>query len=504
MQGKISSVPKKVLEQFGGYWVGENMTASPSIIELTDHYKLNILKQMISLYPNDVSLQNPKRKRFGNDLVITLKRDGMYNVLYYDNRTIPRSIFCNSPYGRARYNLPVNQQIENELNSLNSYEIFQDLNTLLSKLNRAEVFWSKNQIYSMVIAGEMFARIERKGDRPRIFDVMKLLWNPSCIEDLEKVSFDMFDLLSINEVSMQSLKYRDRLDLLSLLFPRNVEDKNRKIGVVQHLSGVKGLQVPQLFNQWVVQERNEGLVITNKYGLKFKLKTCYEVDVVVIGFALSRTKINDKENIGSLLVALIKPDGNYQILTSVKSGFTNKQRIDLLDLVKEDVVPSHYEALNHVGMPFRLVKPKYVLQMKFLDVITEDSFSKELPGVCLTFKKDHWYIENTLPFVKLINPWFDDFRSDIDPSLYPSLQPVNPKEPVYHNIKIDQIFPFFKRLSEGGALLSINIMKHLLMERITTGSREIIINLAREGYLCNKYFTQEEMQLISEKIKVLD
>ncbi len=220
------------------------------------------------------------------------------------------------------------------------------------------------------------------------------------------------------------------------------------------------------------------------------------MDVIIIGFALSRTKINNKENIGSLLVALMKNNGNYQVITSVDAGLTNKQKIEFLSLIKKKEVPSNYRALNHVGMPFRFVMPKYVIQIKFLDVITEDTFNKELSGVCLTCKNNHWSIENTLPFVKLINPWFDEFRSEIEPSLYPSLQPKNPKEAVYHDIKINQIFPFLKRLSEKGALLSINILKNLLIEQITNASRELIVKLADEGYISNYYFSQEEMQLI--------
>ncbi len=108
---KISRPAEKTYPDLGGYWLGGKFSASPEIRKITDEYKIKSLKSMKSLYPPDLEPKKLKVNCIIGELIVTEKIDGMYNTLYYDERSAPNSVFCNSPNGRARYHLPVHQEI---------------------------------------------------------------------------------------------------------------------------------------------------------------------------------------------------------------------------------------------------------------------------------------------------------------------------------------------------------------------------------------------------------
>ena len=486
----------KVEKEFihlNGYWLGGRESASAEIRKITDNYKVNYLKTLKSLYPLDILPGSPKRNGLMGELTVTIKRDGMYNVLWYDSRSEPLSILCNSPYGRARYNLPLLKSLEDRLHSINggSGDDLWELGSFLSSFKRDEVFYEANRVYSLIMAGEMYGKADDLNDRPRICDVLMLSRKPRNLADLNRIKFGLFDLISINNINMLGLKYEQRLSILELLFP--CDNSSVKVSTIKHFKNKRVGELPLLFEKYVIRKRHEGFVIRNSHGLIFKLKNVHEIDAVIIGYteAEPSKRINGMDAISSLLVALIKPDGTYQVLTSLKGGSTNKQRIELHTLLSQDIVPSQYQRKSESKKSFIFVKPNHVIQLRFLDMISKGSLGNLVREPCLTLEYEGWKILENVPFLNLINPWFDAFRSQINESVFPSLKPVNPKEPIYMDVKIDQVYPLMKRL---GVSIGNNIVMESFIQKIKEGDELYIRQMMYDGLFSDEYLTQEEMQ----------
>jgi len=424
---------------FEGYWLGTTHSAIKKIKNTTDDYKLKVLKRLIPLNPEYLDQEHPKFQKLSNDLVVTIKRDGGYYTFYYDKRSKPESIFTNSPGGRAIYNLPVGKELNNNIDEINT-KLIDKLKSQLKRIGKEEVFQDEEEIVSIVLAGELFANIKNKGDRPRVFDLIKHLRNPDSLEDLEKIHYDIFDIISINKVEMTNLPYELRIRLIDNLFPRE-DDDAPKAKVIKYKKDVKAEQLQEIFKEWVIEDHHEGLVIRNKYNLSFKVKPQFDVDAVIIGFSelLAEKRIGGEEGISSLLVAVMRDDGTYQELAHVGGGFNEEQRVDFYKLLIDDVVESSYRATKRDGRAYHFVKPKYVVQIIYTDIIEETASGRTIYHMALKYENDKWESIQSLPFISIISPRFELLRSEVDLEHYPSLEFANVKKPVNYEVNISQI-----------------------------------------------------------------
>ncbi len=280
-----------------------------------------------------------------------------------------------------------------------------------------------------------------------------------------------------------------------------------KAKVVKHELHVKPAELQGIFNKWVYQKRHEGLVIHAPLGAMFKAKNMHEIDAIIIGFTEDSEvkKVRGKNSVSTLITALMRKDGTYQVLAQVKSGIKDVQRVDLYDLLCTDVIKSYYKAKTVNGKSFKFVRPKHVIQIRFLDLITEGADGKNVIGTSLHLDNDRWLIVEKNPFLGLINPWFDVFRGNVDPSFYPSLQPVNPKEPEYHDVKIDQVYPLLWALKDIGSVLTRKAFMDEIFKRTgLVGQKSLVSFLAREGYVSDEYFSQEELQAMVQDLDIFD
>ncbi len=446
---KITGTYEKRFDgNYGNYWLGKTQSANKLIINETNNYKKKQLKTMKSLNPR---ILNPRSRRYINfedGLIVTVKRDGEFNTCYYDIKNEPGSIFCNSPRGRARYNLPVNREIHSKIKKINSEaisikKIRNILGTNISEFSDKDF----EKIDRIFIAGELFVNVTKKTTRPRVSDFLAISKNPKSREDLENVYYDVFDIISINGINVLNLSYEFRLAIIDILFPREKkkikgDSEGNKVKVIPYEKEVQGKTAHLLYNQWVEQENQEGIVIHDIFKKVYKVKKVHTIDAIIIGFSemLKEKRIRGFDAVSALLVALMRSDGTYQILTRVGGGIEEDQRIDLYKLLKDDIVKSKYKETNREGRAFRFVKPKYIIQLKYLDIISEDFEGRSKLRMALEFKDNLWTIKRVVPFVSLINPYFNTMRSEIDKELYPTLEYENPKQPIYEDVKIDQIF----------------------------------------------------------------
>jgi hypothetical protein len=456
---------------FEGYWLGTVHSANKNIEHLTDDYKFSVLKRMIPLNPEYLDSKNPNFHRLPNDLIVSVKRDGGYHTLYYDMKGTPESVLCNSPGGRIIYNLPVNKEIQKRIKDINT-RYLTELRNILRKYNKLQIFAQKKRIETIVLAGELFANVKKINDRPRVFDYIKLTRNPESINDLNKIHYDVFDIISINEVNLLDISYEYRIDLVDWFFPRVFKGKDEpKAKVVEHKTGVKSEEVLELYKKWVINEYNEGIVIRTKYNMSYKVKPRFDIDAVIIGFTemLQEEKINDQDAINSLMVAVMRDDGTYQEVAHVGGGFSEKQRIDFYNLLKDDIVESDYKATKRDGRAFHFIIPKYVIQLIYSDIITEGASGTTINKVALRFDDNTWKMIQAVPFVSIISPQFELLRSEVDNNLYSSLEYANIKSATHYDVNINQISSIVpiespKTVEAQKELPSVTILLKLVFE----------------------------------------
>ncbi len=439
---KISGVAEKEFESsFDGYWLGTTHNASKQIERLTDDYKISVLKRMFPLNPEHLDPKNKNFARLPNALIVSKKIDGGFYTLNYAERTSPKSVFCNSPGGRAIHDLPVNKEVEKRISEINAKYISQ-LKELLQKSNKSAALEGKDKITSIVFGGELYANIKKPQDRPRVFDLIKLTRNPSNKEDLNKVNYAVFDVISINQINMIDISYEYRIELANWFFPRPKKGASpSKATVIEYKLNVKAEEIKGLYEKWVEQEYHEGIVVRTKYNMAYKIKPRFDVDAVIIGFAemLEENKIEGESAVASLLVALMRDDGTYQELAHVGGGFTDEQRVDFHNLLSVDVVPSNYRATKGDGRAFYFVKPRYVIQVAFTDLIGETA-SGEIPErMALKFEDSKWEAIDSMPFPSIISPRYELLRSEVDSSEYPSLEFANVKEITPTDVNVSQV-----------------------------------------------------------------
>jgi hypothetical protein len=171
------------------------------------------------------------------------------------------------------------------------------------------------------------------------------------------------------------------------------------------------------------------------------VKPRFDIDVVIIGFAetLQEDKIEGEDAISSLLVAVLREDGSYQEMSHVGGGFTQEQRVEFYTLLKNDIVESDYKASTTDGRAYHFVRPKYVIQIIYSDILTEGASGLPIHKMNLKFENNRWTTLRTTPFVALVSPSYELLRSEVDISLYPSLEFANIKMPTCGDVNINQI-----------------------------------------------------------------
>jgi hypothetical protein len=472
MKKIITLAERKFGKEFGNYWLGPTFSANKRIQQITDDYKLAFLKKFYSLPPSFINPINKDKtyRKLPDDLIVSVKRDGSYFTYVYDIHSEPVSVFCNSPNARILYNLPVNRELEQRIPKINENKL-GSLKELLNEIIGENIFKNFKTIHKIVLAGELFSNVEKENDRPRVYDLVKVMFNPESLKELEAIHFDIFDIISINGNSLITLPYKKRLDICKLLF--SINDEN-KANIIEHKTKVKSKDTYKLYERWVQKKHHEGIVIHTKYNMSYKIKPIFNIDAVIIGFVelLKESLLEGDEGaISSLLLALMHEDGSFQELCRMGGGLSYEQRVELFNLLKQDVVKSSFRASKQDGRAFRFVIPKYIVQVDYMDYIIEDSKGKSIQRMNLKFEDNKWIPIKSIPFVSLISPRYGVMRSEIDKEKYPSLAYVNPKEVRYEDVKCKQILD----------LVPIDLI----------GSQEVLENLPKSKILFKVVFEGE-------------
>ena len=147
----------------------------------------------------------------------------------------------------------------------------------------------------------------------------------------EKIIYQIFDIIFINQESIINQPLKDRLDIL-----------NKTITENEHVILSKELQLNSLneINEWIISNNAEGIISKNLndkyiYGSRKswkKFKHFQDITCHIVGFTQGEGKYNRNDMIGAIKVI---PEG-YDKITNVGSGFTDQERIEMRTLLDKD------------------------------------------------------------------------------------------------------------------------------------------------------------------------
>jgi hypothetical protein len=264
---------------------------------------------------------------------VSRKIDGEFNCLVYQ---AGEAILVN-PGGTVRVGLDFLDEIANE--------------------------FTVDGIHRTVIAGELW--FARPNGRERVHDVTRVARCPESEGELARLAFSAFDIIEWDGQIFGSFQ-----EMWSLL------DSYMQ---TPHYDWLK--TPDEIMRRFNANTSNgyEGIVLRSDLAGSYKVKPRHSIDAVVIGYTEREARIHD------LLVALMRPDGTYQILGRVGTGFSDQERRNWHCDLQELAVECDYIETND-GVAYQMVWPRHVIEISVLDLITNSTRGAPIASMCLCWQ----------------------------------------------------------------------------------------------------------------------
>ncbi|MAQ14398.1 MAG: hypothetical protein CMN30_06340 [Sandaracinus sp.] len=256
----------------------------------------------------------------------------------------------------------------------------------------------------LVLAGELFAI--RRDARPRHGDLARALSGGADAE-VQRVGFHAFDLLTGGDTKDPGPmpEYETRLEAMRRLF-----EGGKRVQAIKTVPVEGADRVRELYGEWVEGGKGEGLVIRSKeIGRTFKLKPVFTLDAAVIGFT---ERTDEVDAVRSLLLAVMKEDGQFQIVGSCGNMGSLELRQELYGKLAPETIESSYSYASSSGALYRFVKPTLVVEVKVTDVQNEDSAGRPIKRMVLELAGDRWVPVAPMVGVSILHPVLDRVRED--------------------------------------------------------------------------------------------
>ena len=355
--------------KLGDYGVGTAQSlADANILAKTQDYRRQTGSRMIPLGKSDIRGKIPT-----SDYHVSRKVDGEFTVLVLRQG----EVFSINPGGTVRIGLPWQSEA-------------------LSALKKAGM-------KEAMIAGELYVHNTER--RPRVHDVTQLARQPQTVDDLSKLRFAAFDVISIDD-EPPSESYPSTWQTIESLFGGGEMVHPVETRVIADTGGIE-----QLFTRWVEGEGAEGVVVRSDSAGLFKIKPRHTLDAVVIGFTESS---DDRQGmLHDLLLAVMRSDGTLHILCRVGGGFDEGQRRRMLSDLKDMVVPSEYAEVNSDYVAYQMVRPEWIVEISCLDLISQTTRGGHINRMVLEYDPEEGFrVVRRLPLVTVISPQFIRIRDD--------------------------------------------------------------------------------------------
>jgi ATP-dependent DNA ligase len=363
--------PARVELLFGRYGVAAAKDLNePTLWPRAQEYKRLVAARLAPIEKRELRSRLP-----AGEYHLSRKIDGEFAVLVYAGG---EALLVN-PGGTVRLGLPLLAEAQ-------------------QKLGRAGV-------KSALFAGELYYR-HPGGQRSRVHDVGSAARQPKSQADLDHLCFAAFDVIELDGQPAPARHAETYARLQKLL------GGGQRIHPVEAAQVKTVEEIEQYFDSWVEQQGGEGLVLRSDSAGSYKLKPRHTLDVAVVGF----TEGSDERKgmLHDVLVAVVRRDGALHLLGRVGNGFSDEERRSFLAELKQQVVASDYVESSPEHIAYQMVRPRCVLEISCLDLLTQTSRGGSVDKMALHFdeKADRYAPLRRLPLASLISPVFIRRRDD--------------------------------------------------------------------------------------------
>jgi ATP-dependent DNA ligase len=253
-----------------------------------------------------------------------------------------------------------------------------------------------------ILAGELFA-IPKSG-RPRVGGLSAAMAGGKSAET-RRICFHAFDVVQggDKDTPEPAPEYAGRLEVLQRLLDGGKHAKAARTETCEDKAAVNAL-----YDEWVEGGKAEGLVIRADDGRTFKLKPQITIDAAIIGF---NERSEDSTQVRSMLLALLREDGQFQIIGSCGNLGSDKDRRKMHKLLSPTLAESTYRYASSSGAMYRFVRPETVIEITCTDLQAETASGEPIRQMVLAFD-EAWRAVCPLPGASLIHPIFSRIRDD--------------------------------------------------------------------------------------------
>ena len=254
-------------------------------------------------------------------------------------------------------------------------------------------------IKQAIIAAELY--LPREG-RSRCGDV------PAALADdakRDQLALAPFDIIELDGKPWGAAHYSETHNKLCSIF------NSQLIQPVQMRNASSPDEVQEIYDEWVVGEGAEGLVIHSESPIVWKVKPRHTIDAAVIGYTTADRGIRD------LMFAVRREDGLFQMFALGSTGMTDEDRADIAKRLSEKHVESQYVLSDSRGIAYQMVKPELVFEISVLELVARGNDDKIKMNPLLRYDEQAgWLMEGTTPGVSVLGITLDRERTDKKPN----------------------------------------------------------------------------------------
>ena len=316
----------------------------------------------------------------GERLCVTRKIDGHMQCVCYDNGEV---VMLNS-HGR---------QVAEHLKCLDAF---------VEAVRTAG-------ISQLVVAAELYQPV-RDGGRPRCGDVQRALADD---EMKNQLCLAPFDIVELNGESWNE-HYAETHKKLQSIF------KEETVAPVQMQTASSHDEVQAIYDQWVVEEGAEGLVIHSESSMIWKVKPRHTIDAAIIGYTTGDRGVRD------LMMAVRREDGCFQMFAHASGGLSDDDRSSLADRLSAMHVESQYVLSDSRGIAYQMVRPEIVFEVSVIELVARGNDDKVRMNPLLRYLPSPvgervggeagWLMEGMTPGVSALGLTFERERTDKTPN----------------------------------------------------------------------------------------
>ena len=140
------------------------------------------------------------------------------------------------------------------------------------------------------------------------------------------------------------------------------------------------------------------------------MKPVFTLDAAVIGYT---ERSDAPDQIRSVLLALMREDGQFQLIGSCGNLGNDAARADLLQTLEPTLCDSNYRFAARSGELYRFARPTMVMEIRVTDLQVENASGRDVNRMVLGYDAAAgWTAVRPLPGISLIHPVLSRIRDD--------------------------------------------------------------------------------------------